>query len=212
MSVHEPAIEILFADESVVVANKPTGLLSVPGIGPMNRDCLVTRLQVDYPGCRIVHRLDQHTSGVIVLARHADAHRHLSRQFEKRRVAKRYIAIVAGVVTEGEGEINLPLRKDMTKKSRHIVDHQQGKEAITRWRVVARHDTTTRLALEPRTGRSHQLRVHLSAIHHPILGDDLYAPPEVVAMAPRLMLHAETLAFTHTATGETVTFTSPAPF
>jgi tRNA pseudouridine32 synthase/23S rRNA pseudouridine746 synthase len=195
-----------------VVANKPAGLLSVPGIGPRNQDCLVTRLQSQFPGARIVHRLDQHTSGVIVLARTTDAHRHLSRQFEERRTQKRYIAIVAGHVDEDEGEIDLPLRKDMTRKSRHIVDHAQGKPATTRWRVIERHADRTRLALYPLTGRSHQLRVHLSAINHPILGDDLYAPPDVIALAPRLMLHAELLTIAHPTSGATTSFEARCPF
>jgi tRNA pseudouridine32 synthase/23S rRNA pseudouridine746 synthase len=205
-------IEILFADEAIVVANKPPGLLSVPGIGPANQDCLAARLQSGFPGARIVHRLDQHTSGVIVLARNADVHRHLSSQFESRCVEKRYVAVVAGLLEKEEGEINLPTRKDMTRKSRHIVDHAQGKQAITRWRVIERHADRTRLTLHPLTGRSHQLRVHLSAICHPILGDDLYAPPDVVAMATRLMLHAEHLAFTHPSTCAAISFEAPASF
>jgi len=205
-------IEVLFADDAIVVANKPSGLLSVPGLGPRNQDCLVARLQADHPGARIVHRLDQHTSGVIVLAMHADAHRTLSRQFEDRLVEKRYVAIVHGVINQDEGAIDLPMRKDMTRKSRHIIDHEQGKPALTHWRALERMTDRTRIALFPKTGRSHQLRVHLHAIGHPILGDDLYAPPEVVALAPRLMLHAEMLAFTHPVTSERMRFESPAPF
>lgn len=205
-------IEILHADDAIVVADKPPGLLSVPGIGPANQDCLASRVQEQFPGARIVHRLDQHTSGVIVLALSAEAHRHLSRQFENRQVEKHYIAIVAGSVDQDEGEITLPLRKDMTRKHRHIVDHEHGKPALTQWRVIQRSEDRTRLALHPKTGRSHQLRVHLSAIGHPILGDDLYAPRDVVALAPRLMLHAELLAFAHPTTGAAMSFLSQCLF
>lgn len=207
-------IPVLHEDAAIVVVSKPAGLLTVPGIGAANQDCLISRMrqQLGDGELRIVHRLDQHTSGVLVLARDAESHRRLSRAFEERRVSKRYVAIVAGVVDDDEGTIDLPLRKDMTRKSRHIVDHEHGKPALTTWRVLERRERITRLALVPITGRSHQLRVHLSAIDHPILGDDLYAPPEVVAQAPRLMLHAEELAFAHPTTGEAMTFASPPPF
>ena len=204
------AIDVLHTDDAIVVVDKPAGLLSVPGIGAENQDCLVARLSQRFPGVRIVHRLDQHTSGVMVLARTADAHRTLSKSFEARQVEKRYVAIVAGRVIDDEGEITLPLRKDMTRRSRHIVDHEQGKPAITRWNVLERGPHWSRLALFPLTGRSHQLRVHLSAIGHPILGDDLYAPPEVAQRAARLMLHAERLAFAHPSTGAHMIFQAPA--
>lgn len=204
--------KILYSDAEIIVADKPSGLLSVPGIGPQNQDCLIARVQQQFLQARIVHRLDQHTSGVIVLALDADAHRNLGRQFEERRVAKRYIALVHGNVADDTGEINLPLRKDMTRKTRHIVDHEQGKHAVTFWTVINRSDNTTRIALMPKTGRSHQLRVHMNELGHPILGDELYAPPEVVALAPRLMLHAEMLTITHPRTGEMMTFESLCPF
>jgi tRNA pseudouridine32 synthase/23S rRNA pseudouridine746 synthase len=162
-----------------------------------------------------VHRLDRETSGLIAMALDADTHRHLSRQFERREVDKCYIAVVAGLVERAEGEIALPLRKDLdppTPGPRHIVDHEQGRPALTRYRVVARDHDRTRLELRPLTGRSHQLRVHLNAIGHPILGDDLYAPPNVVAMADRLLLHAQTLSLTHPTTNERLTFEAPCPF
>jgi tRNA pseudouridine32 synthase/23S rRNA pseudouridine746 synthase len=207
-------VRILHHDRHLVVVDKPAGLLSVPGIGPEKADCLVARLQAAAPGSRIVHRLDFDTSGVIVLALDADTHRELSRQFQDREVRKRYVAVVAGQVAGDFGEIDLPLRKEALGSARQIVHATEGKPSVTRWKVVERLDDPprTRLALEPLTGRSHQLRVHCLAIGHPILGDPLYAPPEWRDAAPRLMLHAEMLEFTHPATGERLGVGSPAPF
>ncbi len=197
---------------------KPAGLLSVPGRGPAKADCLVARVQARFPEARIVHRLDMATSGVMVLARTAEAHRELGWQFERREVAKRYVAIVAGHVKADEGEIDAPLRKALVEEPRHMVDPVHGKAASTRWRVVERttlgevrdaieaagrpaaslvdpnaEATTpvTRLDLTPLTGRSHQLRVHLAHLGHAVLGDEFYAPAKVLAAAPRLLLHAE---------------------
>ncbi|MHC4218205.1 MAG: RluA family pseudouridine synthase [Planctomycetota bacterium] len=207
--------DVIFHDERLLVLNKPAGLLSVPGLGPTNQDCLARRAAAAYPEARVVHRLDRETSGVIVMALEADGHRDLGRQFELRQVAKRYVAVVAGLMQHDEGEIDLPLRKDLdppTPGPHHIVDHEQGRPALTRYRIQTRDHDRTRVELRPVTGRSHQLRVHLNAIGHPILGDDLYAPPEVVAMADRLLLHAETLSLTHPTTGEHMTFKSPSPF
>jgi tRNA pseudouridine32 synthase/23S rRNA pseudouridine746 synthase len=207
--------EVIHADRHLLVLDKPPGLLSVPGLGPANQDCLARRAAAAHPGARIVHRLDRETSGLIAMALDADTHRNLSRQFERREVDKCYVAVVAGLVECDGGEIALPLRKDLdppTPGPRHIVDHEQGRPALTRYRVVARDHDRTRLELRPLTGRSHQLRVHLNAIGHPILGDDLYAPPNVVAMADRLLLHAQTLSLTHPTTNERLTFEAPCPF
>jgi tRNA pseudouridine32 synthase/23S rRNA pseudouridine746 synthase len=207
--------DVIHADDRLLVLGKPAGLLSVPGIGPANQDCLARQAAEVYPGARIVHRLDRETSGVIALALDADAHRDLSGQFARRRVAKVYVAVAAGLVEPDEGEIDLPMRKDLdaaTAGPRHIIDHEQGRTALTRYRVLARDTGRTRLQLRPVTGRSHQLRVHLGAVGHPILGDDLYAPPEVVKMADRLLLHAQTLVLTHPATGLRMTFECPCPF
>ena len=195
-----------------MVLEKPPGLLSVPGIGPENHACLARRAARECPGARIVHRLDRETSGVIVMALDAQSHRALSRQFEQRQVEKRYATVVAGLVEADEGQIDLPLRKDLDHPPRHMVDPDLGRPALTHYRVTARGGDRTRLELRPRTGRSHQLRVHVMAIGHPILGDDLYAPPEVVALAARLLLHAEALTLTHPATGARMTFESPCPF
>jgi tRNA pseudouridine32 synthase/23S rRNA pseudouridine746 synthase len=203
---------VLHADESIVVFDKPVPMLSVPGIGPEKADCLASRAAEAYPGARIVHRLDRDTSGVIVLARDAEAHRNLSIQFQDRLVEKRYEAIVMGLVSETEGTIDVPIRKDMEHPPLQCVDLAQGKPSVTEWRLVERDRDRTRLQLTPRTGRSHQLRLHLQHIGHPILGDDLYAPPEGQAMASRLCLHATMLSFTHPATGVRRRFESAAPF
>ena len=209
------APDVIYKDEHVIVLDKPPGLLSVPGIGPDNQDCLARRVEAAAAGARIVHRLDRETSGVIVMALDADSHRRLSRQFEQRLVEKCYVAVVAGVVEADDGEIDLPLRKDLDPPRpgpRHMVDHVHGRPALTRYRVLERDTDRTRMELRPQTGRSHQLRVHLDAIGHPILGDDLYAPPEVVAMADRLLLHAQWMSITHPHTGERIEFESTCPF
>jgi tRNA pseudouridine32 synthase/23S rRNA pseudouridine746 synthase len=209
------APDVIYTDEHLIVLDKPPGLLSVPGIGPDNQDCLARRVEAEFAGARIVHRLDRETSGVIVMAMDAESHRQLSCQFEQRLVDKSYIAVVAGVVADDDGEIDLPLRKDLNPPRpgpRHIVDHVHGRPARTRYRVLQRYADRTRVELRPQTGRSHQLRVHLTAIGHPILGDDLYAPPEVVAMADRLLLHAQAMSITHPATGQRLNFESPCPF
>ncbi|MDY7109538.1 MAG: RluA family pseudouridine synthase [Planctomycetota bacterium] len=204
--------EILHRDERIIVLNKPAGLLSVPGIGPEKADCLAARIAAALPGARIVHRLDRDTSGVIVMALDAEAHRQLSVQFQDRLVEKKYIAIAAGVIEREEGSIDLPLRKDLDDPPRQIIDHEHGRPAVTRWRVLERGTDRTRVELSPRTGRSHQLRLHLKTLGHPVLGDDLYAPPDVLAMADRLMLHALSLSIVHPATADLRTFQAPCPF
>lgn len=211
-SPETPRHEVVYADSALLVVDKPSGLLSVPGRGEDKQDCLVARLQADYPGARIVHRLDRDTSGLIVLARDADVHRELSRQFQDREVEKRYAALVVGAPAGDGGRIDLPLRYDPPTKPRHVVDPVQGQHALTEWSVVSRHDGWSRVALIPHTGRSHQLRVHLQALGHPILGDSLYAPPEACPPGARLCLHAETLGFVHPVHQARVTFHRPAPF
>ncbi len=205
--------EVLYEDAAIAVVIKPAGMLSVPGIGPDNQECLLRRIGERRPGARIVHRLDRDTSGVIVLALDAAAHRVLGRQFEMRRVRKTYAAVVAGSVASGEGTIDLPMRKDMEAIGpRHIVDPDRGRPALTHYRVARRDGDRTHLELRPLTGRSHQLRVHLHAIGHPILGDDIYAPPEVRRMSDRLMLHAVELTFIHPESGQEMTFVASCPF
>jgi tRNA pseudouridine32 synthase/23S rRNA pseudouridine746 synthase len=204
--------DILFRDERLIVLDKPTGLLSVPGIGPEKADCLAARVAEAHPGARIVHRLDRDTSGVIVMALDAEAHRHLSMQFQERQVSKRYIALVAGVVAGDSGEIDLPIRKDLDDPPRQMIDYVHGRPSVTRWRVLERSGDRTRLELTPVTGRSHQLRLHLKAIGHPVLGDDLYAPPDARAMAGRLCLHAASLELSHPSTAAPLRFEAPCPF
>jgi len=205
-------IETLYCDEQIVVVSKPTLLLSVPGRGPDKHDSVVTRLAADHPGIREVHRLDWVTSGLMLLARDKQTHSELSRQFREREVEKRYIAVVCGEVESEMGEIDLPLRCDWPNRPRQMVDHLQGKPSLTRWRRLACDSRSSRLELTPITGRSHQLRVHLLAIGHPIAGDPLYAHPEALQLAERLLLHATDLTITHPATGERMRFNSPPPF
>lgn len=206
-------IEILHQDAALLVINKPTLLLSVPGRAEDNRDCLVTRLQENgYPEARIVHRLDWETSGIIVLARDADSHRELSRQFHDRETEKAYTALCWGEPELDSGRIEAPLRYDPPTKPRHVVDFEQGRHALTFWRVMERHGNWSRVELTPITGRSHQLRVHMLTIGHPLLGDRLYAEGEALELRDRLCLHASMLALTHPQTGERLRFESPAPF
>ena len=195
-----------------MVVDKPHGLLSVPGKGPAGEDCLIRRVQAEYPDALIVHRLDMATSGVMVIARGIEAHRTLSMAFADRHTDKAYVAVVAGKIAIDAGEVDLPLITDWPNRPKQMVDHVIGKPSLTRYRVLAREEGTTRIALEPVTGRSHQLRVHMLALGHPIVGDALYAPPEIIAQSPRLLLHAERLEVPHPVTGDRMAFVSPAPF
>ena len=201
-------------DQWLLVLDKDAGLLAVAGIGPEKADCLAARVAAVRPGARIVHRLDRDTSGLIVMALDARTHRHLSCQFEARGVGKRYGALVAGTMVEESGTIDLPIAKDLTSPPRQRIDFDHGRPSVTRWAVALRliDPARTRVHLHPETGRSHQLRIHMREIGHPILGDDLYAPPDIRALAPRLCLHAERLEFAHPVTKETVSFESPSPF
>lgn len=205
---------LIHLDRSLIVANKPTRLLSVPGRGPDKQDCLVSRLQAEFPDALIVHRLDYDTSGLIVLARGKEMHRALSILFQDRKVEKRYVAVVAGKPEPENGEIDLPLIVDWPNRPLHKVDFTDGKPALTRYRVVA-HDAArgcSRIALVPETGRTHQLRVHMQALGHPILGDPLYADEKNKGKADRLLLHAEYLAFSHPVTGKRLEYACPAGF
>lgn len=207
----------LYLDDVLLVIDKPSGLLAVPGRGTDKQDCLSARVQARYPDALIVHRLDMATSGLMVMARGPAAQRQLSKAFAAREVSKRYIAIVAGRLeapVQAWGEIDLPIVVDWPRRPLRIVDHQTGKPSLTRWRVLGYEEsgTNTRVELEPVTGRSHQLRLHMRELGHPILGDALYAAPAVQAMAGRLMLHAESLRFVHPVTGAALVFESPAPF
>jgi tRNA pseudouridine32 synthase/23S rRNA pseudouridine746 synthase len=214
-----PGITTVFVDEHLIALDKPAGLLAVPGRGADKADCLSARVQVDYPDALIVHRLDQATSGLLLMPRSLAMQRSLSRAFEQRKVHKHYIAVAAGRLGSAPGdagEIDLPLMADWPRRPKQKVDHPSGKPALTRWRVLAHEDIAgipvTRLELLPVTGRTHQLRVHLAAIGHPLLGDALYAPPEVCGASPRLLLHAEQLRLSHPASGVDLELKAPAPF
>lgn len=203
----------IFEDDWLVVLEKPAGLLSVPGRGEDKQDCLSARVQRVFHDAMIVHRLDMATSGLFVMARGAAMQRALSIAFASRGVRKRYVALVAGRM-QHEGQIDQPLIADWPNRPRQKVDRAAGKPSRTLWRALAYDAASgaTRVELEPVTGRSHQLRVHLQAVGHPILGDALYAPPAVQDRAPRLMLHATRLEFAHPATGAALLFESRPPF
>jgi tRNA pseudouridine32 synthase/23S rRNA pseudouridine746 synthase len=206
--------QIAHIDAHLIVAVKPSGLLSVPGRGEEGRDCLAARVQSMFDDALVVHRLDMATSGLMIFARGSTMQRVLSIAFAQREVQKSYVAVVQGTVDPSEGEIDLPLIADWPNRPRQIVDPARGKPSLTRYRTLALPSTldSTRLELEPVTGRAHQLRVHLLAIGHPILGDALYAPPEVFARAERLLLHASSLRLTHPSNGEPLHVASDAPF
>lgn len=207
-------LDLLYQDESLLAVDKPTGLLSVPGRGEAHADSLATRIQADFADARIVHRLDLATSGVLVMARGAAMERQLSIAFQQRAVSKRYLAVVAGHVEQESGQIDLPLITDWPNRPRQMVDFTHGKPSLTAFRRLA-YDPVRHISLvelRPHTGRSHQLRVHLQAIGHPILGDDLYADPVSRAAAPRLLLHAAELVLPHPLSGQTLSLSSPTPF
>ncbi len=202
---------ILHHDHELLLVDKPAGLLSVPGKGEHLADCLLARVQAVFPDALLVHRLDRDTSGVMVFALTRHAQRHLGMQFEKRQVKKTYIARVWGHVAEKTGTVDLPLIVDWPNRPRQMVDHENGKPALTEWRVLRHEENATRVRLFPKTGRSHQLRVHMQAIGHPILGDPFYATGEARA-APRLMLHAESLRLRHPDGGRGMTFRAKCAF
>lgn len=202
---------ILHEDEQVICVDKPSGLLSVPGRGPHLADCLIARVQAAFPTALLVHRLDRDTSGVMVFALTPHAQRTLSSQFENRQTKKTYIARVYGGVQDDKGTVDLPLIVDWPNRPRQMVDHENGKPAVTDWRVLKRGNGETRLRLMPRTGRSHQLRVHCLAMGHPILGDPFYATGDA-ANHPRLMLHSEELRFNHPDGGRGIRVVAKSPF
>ncbi len=232
----EPFLSLVFANDDLLVFDKPSGLLTVPGRDPAHGDCLERRARTAYPEARLVHRLDKDTSGLVVMARSARAQRHLGLQFERRHVAKSYIARVwgdlAGTAQAHCGVVNAPLRCDWPNRPRQIICHRHGRSALTQWHVETKErlemtlrvrqgrdveissvgGVATRVRLHPETGRSHQLRVHMLALGHPILGDALYAHPRAHRAAPRLQLHAARLTLYRPSDGKRVTFEAPVPF
>ena len=204
-------LRVIHQDAHLLVVDKPAGLLSVPGRGEALADCLIERLRPDHPSIRLVHRLDRDTSGVVVFALSPEVQADLNLQFEERRTQKRYVARVAGHPAEARGRIDLPLIVDWPNRPRQMVCHDTGRPARTDWRLLALDGDHARVALTPHTGRTHQLRVHMQALGHPILGDSLYATGAALDH-PRLMLHAEELRLRHPATGAAISFRAPVPF
>ena len=202
---------ILHDDHEVLLVDKPSGLLSVPGKGPHLADCLIARVQAVFPMALLVHRLDRDTSGVMIFALTPHAQRHLGLQFEKRQTKKTYVARVWGQLTEKTGTVDLPLMVDWPNRPLQMVDHENGRSAVTDWRVMRVQGNETRVRLMPKTGRSHQLRVHMLALGHPILGDPFYATGPA-RNYPRLMLHSETLQFRHPDGGQGIRITAKCPF
>jgi len=208
----QPDLNILHVDSDVIVISKQSGILSVPGRLPALSDCIQSRVRMHFPEATIVHRLDLETSGLMVLARTPDAHRHLSRQFEKRHVEKIYVARVFGTIGADCGTIDAPLLSDWPNRPRQKVDDQQGRQASTSWEVMEREGSATRVKLMPKTGRTHQLRVHMQSLGHPILGDPLYAHLTALNAAERLQLHAHGLSFCHPGREAHIAFTDACPF
>jgi tRNA pseudouridine32 synthase / 23S rRNA pseudouridine746 synthase len=207
-----PTFRTIYQDDRLLVLDKPSGLLAVPGRGESLADCLSARVQAVWPTALVVHRLDRDTSGLMLMALDAAAQRELSRQFAERQTSKIYAAIVAGRVDDDAGFVDLPLRTDFDRPPRHCVDLVHGRPSQTRWRTVERLDDRTRVELEPLTGRSHQLRIHMAELGHAILGDPLYGDERTLAMARRLLLHAERLTLAHPSDERQITFESPVPF
>jgi len=202
---------ILHHDHQVILVDKPSGLLSVPGKGEDLTDCLIARIRAVFPEVLLVHRLDRDTSGVMIFALTPHAQRHLGLQFENRQTKKTYVARVWGEMAEREGTVDLPIIVDWPNRPLQMIDPVNGRPAQTDWRVVRAGDGETRVRLMPRTGRSHQLRVHMLALGHPILGDPFYAKG-AARDYPRLMLHSETLQFRHPDGGKGMRITAPCPF
>ena len=212
-----PYLDIIYQDDDIVVINKGSGILSVPGRLPEHQDCLQNRIQRVLPTATIVHRLDMATSGIMIMALNKPAHVVISRQFEQRKTQKSYLARVFGSVEQDEGSVDLPLICDWPNRPKQKVDHENGKQSLTHYRVLSRSNSTdehasTLLELTPVTGRSHQLRVHMLALGHPILGDRLYAPELALTMRNRLQLHALQLSLFHPSTEQAISFNAPCPF
>jgi tRNA pseudouridine32 synthase / 23S rRNA pseudouridine746 synthase len=208
------SLAMLFVNDALLAVDKPAGLLAVPGRGADKQDCLSARVQSVWADALVVHRLDMATSGLMLFARGIESQRRLGRDFAARRIDKHYVALVDGRLPAAFGRIELPLSPDWPRRPLQQVDRAHGKTARTDWQVIGfdSQRRATRLALQPHTGRTHQLRVHLSAIGHPILGDALYAPPEIQGRATRLLLHACDLTLTHPASGERLHLHCEAPF
>lgn len=208
----DTGLDVVHLDDDLLVVDKPSGLLSVPGKAEHHSDCLEARVKLAFSEALLVHRLDLDTSGLMVFAMNPAAQRHLGLQFERRHIEKRYVARVAGRVLTDKGQIDLPLICDWPNRPLQKVDWEVGKASQTGFSVLSYEDNATRLALFPKTGRSHQLRVHCLAMGHPILGDPFYAPADILARADRMQLHAETLSLFHPTGGARLNLTAKVPF
>ena len=208
----DPWINIVHEEADFVIVDKPSGLLSVPGKDPALSDSLQRRAEGYWPTAGIVHRIDKDTSGVMVLALNKRAHAKIAMQFEKRTARKSYVARLWGTLEADEGTVDLPIAVDWENKPRQRIDFARGREARTRWQVMSREGGVTRVRLYPLTGRTHQLRLHMMTLGHPVLGDQFYATGDAFAAADRLQLHAEELTFAHPVNDEPVHFVIPAPF
>lgn len=208
------SLDILFKDEYLLILNKPSGLLSVPGRGEDKQDCLISRVQSEYPDALIVHRLDMSTSGLMVIALGKEMERALSILFQQREVAKKYIAIVDGEISPVAGMVDLPLITDWPNRPKQKVDFENGKPSRTQYEVLShdKNNNATRVILSPITGRTHQLRLHMQSINHAILGDELYAKEEAIKKSPRLLLHACNLCFQHPVTNALIKINSEPEF
>ena len=208
-------LQVIYQDDYLLAVNKPHGLLSVPGRGDDKQDCVVSRLHKNGIDVRVVHRLDCHTSGVMVLAISDNAQRALSRLFHDREINKRYVALVEGRVEKDRGSIDVPMRGDPDNRPKQIIDYRNGKQAQTKWYLLGHESTDSgvqsRLQLQPITGRTHQLRLHCADMAHPIIGDRLYNEKSTIN-SPRMMLHAEQLSFSHPLTGKSITISSEPEF
>jgi len=204
-------LDVVHLDHEILVVNKPSGLLSVPGRGALLADCLITRIQSEYPTALLVHRLDRDTSGVMVFALSPNAQRHLGLQFEKRQTKKTYVARVWGQIKADTGTVDLPIIVDWPNRPKQMICHETGRAAVTDWQVINRDRGETRVKLSPKTGRSHQLRIHMLTLGHPILGDPFYGTPESQE-ATRLMLHSHRLRLRHPDGGEVMDFRAKLPF
>lgn len=208
-----PYLSIIHQDEDIVVLNKPSGLLSVPGRESFHKDSLALRVLRVWPEACVVHRLDMATSGIIILALRKSAQSHLGRQFQQKVIEKTYYARVEGFIEEQQGLVDLPIRCDWENRPRQIVDFEQGKPSQTKWQVISRDKHSTLVKLTPITGRTHQLRVHMQQLGHPILGDEFYASEYGKKLSPRrLNLHAASITITHPSTEQRISFECPAPF
>jgi tRNA pseudouridine32 synthase/23S rRNA pseudouridine746 synthase len=208
----DPALSVVFQDDDILVLNKPSGLLTVAGKPAELADSLEARAQTAFPNARIVHRLDKDTSGILILGLNAKAHAALGLQFERRQTTKEYIARVWGHVSQDTGRIDKPIATDWFQRPKQCIDYDRGRSAITDWAVIERDELATRVSLKPLTGRSHQLRVHMLHLGHPILGDNLYAHEDALNAASALQLHAQKLWISHPVSGDRLEFSTICPF